>query len=535
MADNYLIDFEINQPDIHVEYSVVPTEEIGLPTYRTVIQNGIADINKRLDDIQIQIDKYNEEIDKLTNHADTFDNLVAIGSGVLCGLIDSFCVGEFDFAELKADSNKHVNKFIEKYAKATGWNGQGRLKGAISHLEGKFPVDQDDIWKKAGSGNSLSSDRLHHLEDLAHHPTPIGLLFAIVVSIFRTGVFIGRDGKWKIATIETTPKEIIGKIIPFIISGILLWIIYQAETNHPEKWEKLPKPISKLIKLVAATPGIIPVLRTAHNWFGHLVSDMGGAKSTAGGGMGIPGIFLSMLKEISSIPPINKTELPQIISDWYSKGKFDLRSELAIIEGLGKQAMPVLLNELIVRTFYFVRRLVQEKQLHENWQNVDWRNTLPFNNRTITRMITISSGTFMAMDMADAAIRSGIKSGGEPAAFVTNFILRVNFVGLGRFAVAIWSDSKMGLKKERKENERFALYMQQLNLCNAKLFYKTAEMWVATEDAKKAVNQMQLVAHQSVNDFKKTLALINNMPTIDPTQVEKNNPTLLDEMADIFD
>ena len=197
--------------------------------------------------------------------------------------------------------------------------------------------------------------------------------------------------------------------------------------------------------------------------------------------------------------------------------------------------MPVLLNELIVRTFYFVRRLVQEKQLHENWQNVNWRNTLPFNNRTITRMITISSGTFMAMDMADAAIRSGIKSGGEPATFVTNFILRVNFVGLGRFAVAIWSDSKMGLKKERKENERFALYMQQLNLCNAKMFYKTAEMWVATEDAKKAVNQMQLVAHQSVNDFKKTLALINNMPTIDPTQVEKNNPTLLDEMADIFD
>lgn len=530
-----LIDFKINQPDIHVEYSVVPTEEIGLSTYRSIIQNGITDIDKRFDDIQNQIDKYNEEIDRLTNHADTFDNLVAIGSGVLCGLIDSFFVGEFDFAELKADSNKHVNKFIEKYAKATGWNGQDRLEGAIKHLEGKFPVDQDNIWKKPGSGNSLSSDRLHHLEDLAHHPTPVGLFFAIVVSIFRTGVFIGRDGKWKIATIETTPKEMIGKIIPFIISGILLWIIYQAETNHPERWEKLPKPISKLIKLVAATPGIIPVLRTAHNWFGHLVSDMGGAKSTAGGGMGIPGIFLSMLKEISSIPPINKTKLPEIVSDLYSKEKFDLRSELAIIEGLGKQAMPVLLNELIVRTFYFVRRLVQEKQLHENWQNVDWRSTLPFNNRTITRMITISSGTFMAMDMADAAIRSGINSGGEPATFVTNFILRVNIVGVGRFAVAIWSDSKMGLKKERKENERFALYMQQLNLCNAKLFYKTAEMWVATEDAKKAVNQMQQVAHQSVNDFKKTLEIINNMPTIDPIQVEKNNPTLLDQMDEIFD
>ena len=113
---------------------------------------------------------------------------------------------------------------------------------------------------------------------------------------------------------------------------------------------------------MAASPAVIEVLLIAHNWFGHLVSDMGGSKNTAGGGMGIPGLFLSLLKELASIPPLNMTPLSEVVSDFYSKDKFDMRTELAIVEHLGKQAIPVILNEAIVRTFYFVRRLITEKQ-----------------------------------------------------------------------------------------------------------------------------------------------------------------------------
>ena len=60
-------------------------------------------------------------------------------------------------------------------------------------------------------------------------------------------------------------------------------------------------------------------------------------------------------------------------------------------------------------------------------------------------MLTIATGTFTAIDLADAAIRSAIKSGGEPMTFLKNFVLLVNFVGVGRFAIAIGQDTLMGV------------------------------------------------------------------------------------------
>ena len=38
---------------------------------------------------------------------------------------------------------------------------------------------------------------------------------------------------------------------------------------------------------VAMTPALLEIAKCADNWFGHLVSDMGGSKNTAGGGMGM--------------------------------------------------------------------------------------------------------------------------------------------------------------------------------------------------------------------------------------------------------
>ena len=81
--------------------------------------------------------------------------------------------------------------------------------------------------------------------------------------------------------------------------------------------------------------------------------------------MGIPGLFISLLKELSSLPLLKTTRLPEFVSDLYSKNKIDLRSELAVVEFLGKQSIPVIVNECIVRTFYFVRRLIKEKQDHD--------------------------------------------------------------------------------------------------------------------------------------------------------------------------
>ena len=167
------------QDDIlEVEYDVISPIEVSGNRDREVIRRSILDLDDRMAKNQVVIDELNLDIERLTNHADGFDYAISVCSGVLCGFIDSFYVGEFNFSELKADANKHANKFVEKYAKLNGWDGNRGLKSAVEFLEKKFPVDQDNVWKDTG----ISSTRLHHLEDLAHHPTPCGLLFAILVS-----------------------------------------------------------------------------------------------------------------------------------------------------------------------------------------------------------------------------------------------------------------------------------------------------------------------------------------------------------------
>ena len=68
-------------------------------------------------------------------------------------------------------------------------------------------------------------------------------------------------------------------------------------------------------------------------------------------------------------------------------------------------------------------------------------------------MLTIATGTFIAVDLFDAGVRSAIKTGGAiNPAFWGSFVLRVNFVGIGRFAIACYSDIKNGTKIKIDKN-----------------------------------------------------------------------------------
>lgn len=512
--DNKVIDFsqKWNDDVFSVEYSIEPSIDLHSGIDRSNIEEKINSIKDEQSRLYDRIDELNVDIERLTNHADGFDYAVAASSGIICGLVDSFFVSDFNFEELKTDAHKHVNKFIEKYAKLSGWDGtgtrgsEGHLKDAIDFLEKKFPVAQDNVWKSAKDkiGNALrssfSSTHLHHLEDIAHHPTPLGLVSAVAVSFFRCSLFVDKEGKWHLRLVDTAPKEFAKIWTPIVISGILRWLVYLAESNYKEKnGKKIPAPISILVKLIANTPGIIEILKVCMNWFGHLVSDMGGSKNTPDGGKGIPGLFLSLLKEIASTPPLNNTPLPGLVSDWYSKDKFDLRAELAIAEYLGKQSVPVILNECIVRTFFFARHLVEEKRKNSDWKDMNWKNVKPWGNRTITRMISIASGTFTAFDVADAAIRSAIKNGcnyHNPKLYI-DFIIRINFVGIGRFGAAIYTDAKMGHKKANERQEHLVLMSKYSMYDNAILYYSEEGLYTELIKTAESFEHLQDVANKS--------------------------------------
>ena len=217
------------------------------------------------------------------------------------------------------------------------------------------------------------------------------------------------------------------------------------------------------------------------NWFYHLVSDMTKSEGNIGYGIGIPGPILSLAKELSMLPGINKTKLPQIIDYFYVKG-FDLRTELGVLQQLGKQAIPVILNEVLIRVFYFFSRLIKEYKEKENFKDIDWKNTLPYKNRTLNRMLTISSGTFLAFDLLDA----GIHSGGNWGAFV----LRVNFINVGRFTISCYNEYKMEREKIKIEKNILELYNQQLSLNNIKLSYNIVSMWLSTKEAVENIDKI---------------------------------------------
>lgn len=73
---------------------------------------------------------------------------------------------------------------------------------------------------------------------------------------------------------------------------------------------------------------------------------------------------------------------------------------------------------------------------------LDPKGFLPINNRVLTRMRTVSSGMFLAVNSAGSAIKAGIASKGNKAAFAKAFFLNINYPGIGRFAVACFFDAK---------------------------------------------------------------------------------------------
>lgn len=365
-----------------------------------------------LDAVIYDLDK---QIELLSSQADKWDYLVAVASGILCGMLDILWVGDFSLENGRAFASDKVDGFVEKTAKTLGFKGDN-LKDAVKFLEDKFPIPSDGNTPDFGGGLQ------HHLRDFAHHPTIVGLVFSLLTQF--TGMSYGTDvnGVFKIVPVPDKSKAFIGKDIP-----------------------------DKLFKGTVV-------------WFFHLVSDMAGSSSTAGitGGTGIPGPILSLAKELSALPIFKNMKIGdyklsvflskvfngtifalhdengQIIKDTVIQ--FDLRGELGAVAELGKQAIPVIANDCIVRSFYFIRRFAIALKSFNcssigdiRLKDIDWDSVKPFGNPTITRMLTISSAVFSTVDIAEAVVSQ-------------KYFVAVNYIGVGRFAVAIGSEISNYLK-----------------------------------------------------------------------------------------
>jgi len=363
-----------------------------------------------LDRILFDLDS---KMDLLSSQADKYDYLVSIGSGMLCGLLDILWVGDFNLKRGRGTANEKIDSFVTKTAKLLGCKDND-LKGAVRYLEKKFPIPSDGNTPNFGGGLQ------HHLRDFAHHPTIVGLIFSLLTQFTCKSYGTDVNGVFMIIDVPEVSKVFIGNDVP---SKILFGTI---------------------------------------TWFFHLVSDVAGSSGSVGksGGTGIPGPLLALAKELSVLPIFKNTNVgDNSLSVFLSKLfngtllakhdesgtiikdtvlKFDLRGELGVGIEVGRQAIPVVANECIVRCFYFVRRLALEIQENDicsiaDLKQIDWGIVKPLNNPTIARMLTIATGVFTAVDVGEAIITQ-------------KYWVSINYVGVGRFTVAIGEDVAWCLK-----------------------------------------------------------------------------------------
>lgn len=357
----------------------------------------------------------NSQIDLLSSQTDSLDYIVAIASGIVCGILDILWVGEFDLAHGRSIASDKVDSFVKNTAEMSEGKTFDDVKSAVQALEKHFPIPSD------GNTSDFGGGKQHHLRDFAHHPTIVGLAFSLLTQFTEKSYGTDVNGSFITVDVPEKSKSFIGKDIPEkILMGTIIW-------------------------------------------FFHLVSDIAGSSSTAGttGGTGIPGPLLALAKEVSAIPffknikvdddmsmslflsklfngtlMMKRDEKGQIVKD--SIIKFDLRGELGVAVELCKQAVPVVANECFVRAFYFIRHLAMEMKENRvgcfaDMKMIDWDTVKPLNNPTIARMLTISTGVFTLLDIGEAIATQ-------------KYWVSINYVGIGRFAVAISSDVSWGLK-----------------------------------------------------------------------------------------
>ena len=391
-------------------------------------QNLIGTLDN--DDKAYEGDLIYEEFDRSIPKADRLDYSVAVCSGIIAGIIDSFFVGEFSLEHAEHWGKEKVEEFVKYVAKKKGCKGDD-LYDSIKFLEDHFPIASDILKDDFGGG------MWHHLKDFSHHFSPIGLVFSVISQF--TGYAYGVDNFGVFKAVKITNDVLFGK-------------------NFHEK-----------------------IAFGVFKWFFHMVSDMAGSTNNPGAGTGIPGVIVSLIKSCAALPlfknikPDGETELSKWVDRLFygtllgekdengkliSPRKFDLRTELGVLGEIGKQSIPIILNECFVSSFYLIRRLIIEikdckvRKLSD-LERIDPKDVLPINSPAIIRMITVSSGVFVVFDASDAAIRAGLKCGGNAGAFAVDFMLHINVVGIGRFIFAAGSDLKMVREEAKKQKSNY--------------------------------------------------------------------------------
>lgn len=291
---------------------------------------------------------------------DRYDFLAAAGIGAVSGLVDVFFVGAPGAGSVLGEwSDAMTDKAVMLFARQAGWHpragNENNVASAIGFLEQNYKVNYDAVRDEAVPGMMPKN---HHIESLGHAPDITGLFFSILDQFTNQAHFISNG---QIVSIDTSASG-------FRLQG----------------------------------SGFLGKLYCGFcNWFFHLISDVAGSSGSRGNdgrGTGIPIPFMQWLRMF----PVGEFQVGQFRNDFATvvtkvfQAGYDFRFGIAM-------AIPVLLNEILIRLFWVLR---QHFGYGQSWK---WclSEVCGDGNHGLRIMLLVGYGTFCVIDGADAAAKSG--------------------------------------------------------------------------------------------------------------------------------
>ena len=182
----------MSEERVDIRYELIP--------YDGFIGSQEFDFDKTIYDL-------NSQIELLSSHADNLDYVVAIASGIACGLLDILWVGEFDLADGRSIASDKVDLFVKKTAEMLEGKKFDDVKSAVKSLEKRFMIPSDGNTADFGGGLQ------HHLRDFAHHPTIVGLAFSLLTQFTEKSYGTDVNGVFIAVDVPEKSKPFIGKDI----------------------------------------------------------------------------------------------------------------------------------------------------------------------------------------------------------------------------------------------------------------------------------------------------------------------------------